>query len=124
MSDKPITADIRQEVLLRSWTDPEFRDLALRDPRAALASLGYEVPEDLQIVPLIHRANVLHLEIAAGDEPESHPAGATFSAAADDGEIRAEKNDSGGFICTFTRECSTTCWPGLTKYCSSTPRAC
>lgn len=120
MSDQTIIAQIREDVLVRSWTDPEFRDLVQRDPRAALASMGVELPEGVEVVTVTHRPDVLHLEVADG---EAHPGGETLSARADAGEVRAAK-ESGGYICTFTRECNDTCWPGCTFYCSRAIQAC
>jgi hypothetical protein len=115
MSEKKgLPADIHQKVLIRSWSDPEFRALAITDPRAAIESLGYEVPEDVQIVPIAHAPNILHIEVA-------HPAGNPFSATAAkaDGDV-IRPMLSGGWICTYTLECDCT----LNAHCTKTIQKC
>lgn len=35
-----------REVVLRAWTDPEFKQKLMEDPKAVFSEFGIEVPED------------------------------------------------------------------------------
>jgi len=37
------------KAVAKAWRDPEFRDLLIKDPAAALASMGFEVPKGVSI---------------------------------------------------------------------------
>ena len=37
------------KVVARAWADPEFKELLLRDARAALATVGIEYPVDIKV---------------------------------------------------------------------------
>ncbi|HEX8700484.1 MAG TPA: hypothetical protein VF815_16665 [Myxococcaceae bacterium] len=67
---KLLPDDIHAQVLVRSWRDPQFRELVKKDPRQALKQMGYEVPDDLQLEVGDMKPGVLRLEVA------QHPAGA------------------------------------------------
>lgn len=103
--DVRLPSDIWQKVLGRSWVDPEFRDLVLKDPRAALQQLGYEVPEGLTINVVTQPGHALTLAVA------QHPSGVAttpgVTAGAGDGEF-TQAGSGSGYICTITRECGCT----------------
>lgn len=35
-----------REIVLRSWTDPNFKEKLIKDPKAVFAEFGLEVPDD------------------------------------------------------------------------------
>jgi hypothetical protein len=51
---------LEARIVRRAWKDPEFRELLLRDPRAAVgAELGAEIPEGLRIEVVEERSDLL-----------------------------------------------------------------
>lgn len=54
-----------QRIVMRCWTDAEFKASLQADPVAALQSLGIEVPGGLQLQVLVDTEEVRHLVIPA-----------------------------------------------------------
>jgi hypothetical protein len=51
---------LEARIVRRAWKDPEFRELLLRDPRAAVGEeLGVEIPEGLRIEVVEERSDML-----------------------------------------------------------------
>ncbi|MDE2842146.1 MAG: nitrile hydratase subunit alpha [Chloroflexota bacterium] len=47
-------------VVARAWADPEFKALLLSDPEAALAQLGYSLPETTPKLDVVENTDKLH----------------------------------------------------------------
>jgi len=47
-------------VVARAWADPEFKALLLSDPEAALAQLGYSLPETTPKLDVVENTDELH----------------------------------------------------------------
>lgn len=108
MANPQIPRDIQQQVLVKSWMDPEFRELVLRDPVQALKSLGYTVPSEMEVIVVTQPANALLLGVAA------NPAGSPTAKSKAGSDMTAQEQDhtsrdgTCGFICTITYDCSCT----------------
>ena len=51
-------------VVARAWVDPEFKARLLANPRAAVAELGYTIPDDMpQLVVVENKEEVHHLVV-------------------------------------------------------------
>jgi hypothetical protein len=40
---------LRTKIIVRAWKDPSFRKKLLKNPRAAIKEMGFNVPENLEI---------------------------------------------------------------------------
>ena len=47
-------------VVARAWADPEFKSLLLSDPEAALAQLGYSLPDTTPKLDVVENTDELH----------------------------------------------------------------
>lgn len=111
-----IPSDIRQQVLKRSWSDPEFRDQVQQDPRAALKTLGYDAPDFLKFQVAPQANDTIVLLVA------DNPAGASQTEGAGEVHVEADwTSDEGncGSHCTLTAECF--CADTLTGRCICKP---
>lgn len=50
-------------VVARAWVDPDFKARLLSDPKAALAELGYSLPNEPELVVLENTEHVHHLVV-------------------------------------------------------------
>lgn len=48
------------KAVAKAWRDPEFRDLLIKDPAAALSSMGFEVPQGISIRVLEDSDQITH----------------------------------------------------------------
>ena len=51
------------DILNKAWTDDAFMDRLEKDPRAALAETGHEVPEDVEVRLVRDSDNVRYLHV-------------------------------------------------------------
>ena len=49
------------KVVAKAWAEPEFKTLLLSDARAALASVGIEFPEDVDVIVRENNETVMNL---------------------------------------------------------------
>jgi hypothetical protein len=96
-----VPPDVQQQVLVRSWEDPEFRELVSSDPRAALSQLGFEVTSDIEVKVVPQGNSELTLLVA------DHPAGEPLTPS---GDFKPQENWTSrgggcGNTCTLTGEC-------------------
>ncbi|MBV9822333.1 MAG: nitrile hydratase subunit alpha [Actinobacteria bacterium] len=91
--------DLRTRVQIQAWRDPEFRQLVRTDPRAAVRSLGLEVPDGLDFTVVDDSPGTFHLVVADPPSGESSTVGSEELVAADRGHA------SEGAHCTLTAEC-------------------
>lgn len=54
---------LERALIERAWRDPEFVRLLERDPKAALRSLGVEVPEGINLAVRMQRRDTLYFVI-------------------------------------------------------------
>ncbi|MTD56515.1 nitrile hydratase [Amycolatopsis pithecellobii] len=55
-----MTVELERAITERAWTDGRFRDLLRTDPKKALAELGVEVPEGVELDVRIQRRDTLY----------------------------------------------------------------
>lgn len=91
--------DLRTRVQIRAWRDAEFRQLVRTDPKAAIASLGVEVPEGLNFNVVDDTPGTFNLVVA---DP---PSGAASTVASDELVTAKGGHASEGAHCTLTAEC-------------------
>jgi len=104
MTSPKIPRDIQQQVLIKSWMEPEFRELVLRDPVQALKSMGYDVPPEIEVMVVTQPAHVLVLGVAAN--PAGSPTAATGPGSGVSAQSDATSKDGTcGYICTITYDC-------------------
>jgi hypothetical protein len=51
-------------VIARAWRDPEYRDFVRRDPKAALAAEGCEIPADVDLLVMEETATTRYIILA------------------------------------------------------------
>ncbi len=42
-------SQIREKIIVRAWKDPQFKNLLLKNPRAAFKEMGVEISENIQV---------------------------------------------------------------------------
>ena len=57
------SADFETALTHRIWTDPDFARLAQTSPAQALAQLGVQIPEGVEIEIVVQRPDTLHFAI-------------------------------------------------------------
>ncbi|MBF6332225.1 nitrile hydratase [Nocardia transvalensis] len=62
--------DLEAALTWRAWTDPGFADQCGRDPHAALAALGVQVPEGTRVRIRVQRRDTLYFVIPPAREPD------------------------------------------------------
>ena len=110
MTNPKIPRDIQQQVLIKSWMEPEFRELVLRDPVQALKSMGYELPPEAEVIVVTQPAHVLLLGVAdhpAGSPTATTDGGSGVSAQSD----QSSKDGTCGYFCSYTLDCNCTKTP-------------
>lgn len=40
---------IRAKIIAHAWKDPRFKEKLMKNPRAAMKEMGFEVPENIQV---------------------------------------------------------------------------
>lgn len=69
-----------QHVLIRCWTDPDFKRALVDSPAALLASEGIVVPAGVNVVVVEDEPDRVHLVIPARPAPDSDLRGAAAAA--------------------------------------------
>ena len=57
-----------QQIIAKAWSDPDFKQALIENPKATLAEQGIELPEDKTIKVHEDNADVLHLVIPTRPE--------------------------------------------------------
>ena len=62
MAEKAVApGDLEQQIIARALKDPQFRAQLISNPREALASMGIQLPADVQVRVIEQEPNVLYL---------------------------------------------------------------
>lgn len=104
-----MSEDLRNQVLVRAWKDPHFREAVRRNPREALSRHGFYIPEGISINVVDDTPDTYNLVLR---EP---PAGSPSTVEPQELRVVAAASSSGQ-ICTLTAECG--CPASLTGACS------
>lgn len=68
-----MTVEIERAITERAWTDSRFRDLLRTDPKAAVAELGVEVPDGIELDIRVQDRDTLYYLIPPLRDEESAP---------------------------------------------------
>ncbi|MCB0086459.1 MAG: NHLP leader peptide family RiPP precursor [Caldilineaceae bacterium] len=75
-----------QSIIARAWSDPEYKERLLRDPKTVLAEAGMQVPEHLNVQVHANTDNTLNLVLpnspageAISEEELEQVAGGTYT---------------------------------------------
>ncbi len=52
--------ELNAEINIRAWKDPQFKDLLIKDPNAAFAQMGKNVPKNVKIYIHEETENTTH----------------------------------------------------------------
>jgi len=63
--------DMEAQIIARALKDSAFRDQLIAAPRQALASMGIDLPEGIQVQVIEQTPNMLYLVLPARPEPLS-----------------------------------------------------
>ncbi len=61
---------LKNELITRAWSDPEFKALALKNPGEALLELGVEPPTEFKVTVLADTPGRLHWVIPVESDEE------------------------------------------------------
>lgn len=50
-----------QSIISKAWSDPEYKERFLRDPKAVLTEAGVQIPVNVEIVVCIDTDEIVHL---------------------------------------------------------------
>ena len=61
MAEKGLDPNWKRQMIVRAWRDQAFKEKLLKDPRAAAAEMGYNIPDGSQFKVLEEDTDKLYL---------------------------------------------------------------